>query len=69
MNGQYIGNRPVKVTKSNWKDRELDSEKNKYLPSDFKANSGKETNKICSNFKYTSPFWYFDILGLIHLYL
>lgn len=37
MNNKYIGNRPVKITKSNWKDRALDSEKNKYLPSDFKA--------------------------------
>jgi RNA recognition motif-containing protein len=25
MNGQYIGNRPVKVMKSSWKDRDLSS--------------------------------------------
>lgn len=41
MNNKYIGNRPVKVTKSSWKDRALDSNKNKVLPSDFQANKGK----------------------------
>lgn len=41
MNNKYIGNRPVKVTKSSWKDRCLDSDKNKVLPSDFQANKGK----------------------------
>lgn len=56
MNNKYIGNRPVKVTKSNWKDRALESDKNKALPSDFQANKGKETNKICVNFKYVSPY-------------
>ena len=25
MNGKYVGNRPVKITKSNWKDRNLES--------------------------------------------
>jgi len=25
MDGKYVGNRPVKLTKSNWKDRELNS--------------------------------------------
>lgn len=59
MNNKYIGNRPVKVTKSNWKDRALESEQNKVLPSDFQANKGKETNKICTNFKYVSPYWWF----------
>ena len=29
MDGKYIGNRPVKLSKSNWKDRGLNSEKNK----------------------------------------
>ena len=56
MNGKYVGNRPAKVTKSNWKERALDSEKNEYLPSDFKTNSKKETNKICPNFKYVNPY-------------
>lgn len=41
MNGQYIGNRPAKVTKSNWKDRDLNSAQNQALPSDFKTNSKK----------------------------
>lgn len=41
MNGKYVGNRPVKITKSNWKDRDLSSERNKELPSDFKTNSQK----------------------------
>jgi RNA recognition motif-containing protein len=25
MNGKYVGNRPVKLTKSSWKDRDLNS--------------------------------------------
>lgn len=41
MNNKHVGNRPVKLTKSNWKDRELESEKNQVLPSDFKTNSKK----------------------------
>lgn len=41
MNNKYIGNRPVKITKSNWKDRALDSDKNKMLPSDFQTNRAK----------------------------
>ena len=41
MNGKYVGNRPVKITKSNWKDRDLHSEKNEMLPSDFKKHSQK----------------------------
>ena len=56
MNGKYVGNRPVKVTKSSWKDRDLNSEKNAELPSDFKTNSKKETHKICPNFKYVNPY-------------
>jgi len=35
MDGQYIGNRPAKITKSNWKDRDLHSAHNELLPSDF----------------------------------
>lgn len=41
MNGKHVGNRPVKLMKSNWKDRDLNSAKNEYLPSDFKKNSQK----------------------------
>ena len=41
MNGMFVGNRPIKVMKSNWEDRCLDSEKNEQLPSDFKTNSKK----------------------------
>ena len=41
MNGKYVGNRPVKVIKSNWKERDINSERNKELPSDFKTNSQK----------------------------
>ena len=56
MNGKYVGNRPVKIMKSNWKDRELNSDRNEYLPSDFKKNSKKETNKICTDYKYVNPY-------------
>lgn len=41
MDGKYVGNRPVKITKSNWKDRALESDRNKQLPSDFKSISDK----------------------------
>jgi RNA recognition motif-containing protein len=41
MNGKHVGNRPVKLMKSSWKDRDLNSAKNQYLPSDFKKNSQK----------------------------
>jgi len=56
MNGQYIGNRPAKVIKSSWKDRDLNSAKNELLPSDFKTNSKKETNKIFNDYKYVHPY-------------
>jgi RNA recognition motif-containing protein len=55
MNGKHVGNRPVKLMKSSWKDRDLNSAKNQYLPSDFKKNSQKETHKICLDYKYVSP--------------
>jgi len=58
MNGRHVGNRPVKLMKSNWQDRNLNSAKNQMLPSDFKTNAQKETNKICLDFKYISPLWY-----------
>lgn len=29
MNGKYIGNRPVKLRKSNWKDRNMDTRRRK----------------------------------------
>ena len=54
MNGKYVGNRPVKLSKSNWKDRELGSDKNKELPSDFKKNANKTTHQICLDYKYVS---------------
>jgi len=41
MNGKHVGNRPVKLMKSSWKDRDLNSAKNQFLPSDFKKNSQK----------------------------
>merc|ERR1719277_168740 len=28
VNGRYVGNRPVRLKKSNWKDKSIDSEKN-----------------------------------------
>lgn len=56
MNGQYIGNRPAKIVKSSWKDRDLSSEQNQSLPSDFKTNSKKETNKIFTDFKYVPRY-------------
>lgn len=30
MNGKYVGSRPIKLRKSNWKDRNLDVVKKKY---------------------------------------
>jgi RNA recognition motif-containing protein len=56
MNGKHVGHRPVALSKSNFKDRDLNSEKNSVLPSDFKKNSQKETHKICIDYKYVSPF-------------
>jgi hypothetical protein len=29
MNGKYVGNRPIKLRKSNWKDRNLETVKKK----------------------------------------
>lgn len=55
INGKYVGNRPVKLTKSNWKERDLSSANNQFLPSDFKKNSHKVTNQICVDYKYVSP--------------
>lgn len=55
MNGQYVGNRPVKVMKSNWKERNIDSASNQILPSDFRTNSKKETHKIHVDYKYQHP--------------
>jgi hypothetical protein len=56
MNGQYIGNRPAKITKSNWKDRDLNSAHNQSLPSDFSGLGKKETNKIFTDYKYVHPY-------------
>merc|ERR1711877_50809 len=30
VNGRYVGNRPVRLKKSNWKDKSIDSDKNKW---------------------------------------
>ena len=68
MNGQYIGSRPAKITKSTWKDRTLESARNQMLPSDFKTNAKKETNKIYTDYKYVHPYWssnYFFSLWII----
>lgn len=54
MNGKHVGNRPVKLMKSSWKDRNLNSAQNQYLPSDFRKNAQKETHKICVNYNYVS---------------
>merc|ERR1719389_634807 len=39
VNGRYVGNRPVRLKKSNWKDKGIESEKNQ--------NSGLRTLKYC----------------------
>merc|ERR1719390_455409 len=39
VNGRYVGNRPVRLKKSNWKDKGIDSDKN--------INSGLRTLKYC----------------------
>jgi hypothetical protein len=49
MQGKYVGNRPVRLMKSSWKDRCLDSERNQILPNDWRKNRKKKTNKINSN--------------------
>ena len=54
MNGKHVGNRPVKLTKSTWQDRDLHSDKNKQLSSDFKKNAQKTTHQICLDYKYVS---------------
>ena len=54
MNGKHVGNRPVKLMKSNWKERDLNSATNQYLPSDFKKNAQKTTHQICLDYKYAS---------------
>lgn len=54
MNNKYVGNRPVKITKSNWKDRDLNSERNQHLPSDFQKNAKKVTHQICMDYNYVS---------------
>lgn len=36
MDGQYIGNRPVKLTRSKYKDRSLEEHKEKFKESVFK---------------------------------
>ena len=53
MEGQYVGNRPVRLKKSSWKDRKLDSEKNQLLPSDFRRHAKKKTSQINTNFMFT----------------
>ena len=54
MNGKHVGNRPVKLSKSNWQQRSLSSEKNQQMPSDFKKNAQKTTHQICQDYKYVS---------------
>merc|ERR1719226_274309 len=39
VNGRYVGNRPVRLKKSNWKDKSIDSDKN--------INSGLRALKYC----------------------
>merc|ERR1719335_356599 len=39
VNGRYVGNRPVRLKKSNWKDKGIDSDKN--------MNSGLRSLKYC----------------------
>jgi len=36
MDGQYIGNRPVKLTRSKWKERTLDAHKDELEDANFK---------------------------------
>ena len=32
VNGKYVGNRPIRLKKSAWKERNIDSEKNQKIP-------------------------------------
>eukprot|EP01071_Lankesteria_metandrocarpae_P001334 Lankesteria_metandrocarpae@DN1479_c0_g1_i1.p1 len=53
MDRKYVGNRPIRVLKSRWKDREVDSEKNKKLSDLVRATpTGSRTLK---KFKKIKP--------------
>jgi hypothetical protein len=43
----------VRLKKSSWKERKLDSEKNQLLPSDFRRHAKKKTSQINTNFMFT----------------
>ena len=45
MNGKYVGNRPIKIKRSNWKDRSLMYSKSKVLTVKFKRKKNKLNKK------------------------
>jgi RNA recognition motif-containing protein len=49
MNGKYVGNRPIRMTRSTWKDRALITSKSKVDIHKYKKNKPKIRNKILIN--------------------
>ncbi|CDJ67999.1 RNA recognition motif-containing protein, putative, partial [Eimeria necatrix] len=50
MNYKYVGNRPIRVLRSKWKEREIDSQKNKQLAS-IVSKVEKNDSKTLRKFK------------------
>uniref|UniRef100_A0A0G4FGK3 RRM domain-containing protein n=1 Tax=Chromera velia CCMP2878 TaxID=1169474 RepID=A0A0G4FGK3_9ALVE len=53
MQGQYVGNRPIKVTRSKWKDREIDSERNQKM-NELLVTTGEKSREL-KKFKKIKP--------------
>ena len=49
MNGKYVGNRPIRLKKSNWKDRNIENSKSKLEHVKFKKNKQKIRKNIINN--------------------
>jgi RNA recognition motif-containing protein len=49
MNGKYVGNRPIRMSRSTWKDRSIISNKSKVEVVRFKKNKPKIRNKTLLN--------------------
>ena len=49
MNGKYVGNRPVRLKKSNWKDRNIENSKSKLEHVKFKKNKQKIRKNMMNN--------------------
>jgi len=49
MNGKYVGNRPVRLKRSTWKDRAVDNANSKLTECRFKKNKSKIRKKYLLN--------------------